>query len=56
MDRIAETVEAYQAQLEHYRAAQERDFEDEFLADLLDDLEKAQRAMEVAWLDGRLNK
>lgn len=48
---ISETIRAYQAQLEHYRAARARDLDDKFLSELSEDLQKARRDMEIVWLE-----
>jgi hypothetical protein len=50
MSKLAEATMAYQAQLEYARVAYEH-LDDETLEDLQEDLDKARRDMEVAWLN-----
>lgn len=50
MPGLAEATEAYQAQLEHVRAAEDRMEADAF-EHLRADLAKARQQMEVAWLE-----
>lgn len=52
MTDYSDKVEAYQASLESFRTADnDPTAPDELVADLLTDLERARRDMEIAWLD-----
>jgi hypothetical protein len=54
---IATETEAFQAQLEHLRAAEAHpDVSDRVVAELREDLGRARHSMEVAWLRGLIDR
>ncbi|MHB1950237.1 MAG: hypothetical protein ACYCQK_02030 [Acidiferrobacteraceae bacterium] len=49
---IAESTRQFQVALEHLRAAREQDADEDTLAELSQDADRARAVMERAWLEG----
>ena len=56
MSGLAAASEAYQAQLEHHRLAvmELAPDRDDFVAELAKDVERARKALEIAWLNATM--
>ena len=53
---VALASEAFQASLEHLRAARDADVDESFVAGLREDLERARTALQAAWAAAQAEK